>query len=494
MASVSGTSITGTNGNNFRLEVPNSSSDFQSSLFNLSQLHQKMDSLQQFLSESIDRNTLLGKDQMDLVSNEISSAIHQIIVNGAALISSTQSHQNLVSEEGTVLMSGNFVDRTDFNSPTSLNALLRSQIAGKAVESIDLTVQMSYPRSSVSEDLIGSETNNQLDFSLSSEKLKGRTDPTDSNSLMRTQIAMNAPVTVFSSITAEAVKPVDLSTVQMRFPAVEGSNTSAVLRGFGMNNPDFNLSFEKMKGKIDPKVEQMKDEIDDGDCEIVELDAVELLAEHIHFCEICGKGFKRDANLRMHMRAHGNQFKTPEALAKPDKGIESRHKVRFSCPFVGCNRNKSHKKFRPLKSAVCVKSHFRRSHCPKMYSCNRCNKKSFSILADLKGHLKHCGESKWRCSCGTTFSRKDKLFGHMALFEGHMPAIAEEGERSKGPIAMEEDEETQLEDESVPDGFDQGLFFDSLQENFSSIDDGDSLKDVFGSPILGTGLEGWFDM
>nr|GMD55963.1 protein SENSITIVE TO PROTON RHIZOTOXICITY 1-like [Ipomoea batatas] len=55
---------------------------------------------------------------------------------------------------------------------------------------------------------------------------------------------------------------------------------------------------------------QAVDEGRDGsggeDWEIIELDAVELLAEYIHFCEICGKGFKRD-------------FKTPEALAKPGK-------------------------------------------------------------------------------------------------------------------------------------------------------------------------------
>lgn len=172
------------------------------------------------------------------------------------------------------------------------------------------------------------------------------------------------------------------------------------------------------------------EEDDDGrDNEIVEMDAVELLAEHVHFCEICGKGFKRDANLRMHMRAHGNQFKTLAALSKPDHQPEAAaaapaaRKRRFSCPFLGCNRNRAHKRFRPLKSAVCVKSHFRRSHCPKIYSCTRCNKKSFSVLADLKSHLKHCGECRWRCSCGTSFSRKDKLFGHMALFEGHMPAV-----------------------------------------------------------------------
>ena len=45
------------------------------------------------------------------------------------------------------------------------------------------------------------------------------------------------------------------------------------------------------------------------------------------------------------------------------------------------------------------------------------------MVADLKTHEKHCGRDKWQCSCGTTFSRKDKLFGHIGLFAGHTPAM-----------------------------------------------------------------------
>ncbi|KAK8601688.1 hypothetical protein V6N13_058628 [Hibiscus sabdariffa] len=169
-------------------------------------------------------------------------------------------------------------------------------------------------------------------------------------------------------------------------------------------------------------------------CDIVELDAEDLLAKYTHYCQVCGKGFKRDANLRMHMRAHGDEYKTNAALVNPVKHHEgsnngvgncsTKFPKKYSCPQEGCRWNQKHAKFQPLKSMICVKNHYKRSHCPKMYVCKRCNRKQFSVLSDLRTHEKHCGDLKWQCSCGTTFSRKDKLVGHVALFVGHSQVVA----------------------------------------------------------------------
>ncbi|KAI7736869.1 hypothetical protein M8C21_014410 [Ambrosia artemisiifolia] len=274
-----------------------------------------------------------------------------------------------------------------------------------------------------------------------------------SNSLTTNTIIPTSHMSVISDEISAAITAAILNATALISAANNNINN--------INPSQSHLNFNPLTTPALLKTEANEEHIED-DLDIVELDAVELLAEHLHFCEFCGKGFKRDANLRMHMRAHGNRFKTLEALSKPDKSVDSEvigvKTTRFSCPFAGCH------------------------------------KKNFSVLADLKSHLKHCGETKWKCSCGTSFSRKDKLFGHIALFEGHMPAMplvpevaVEDGGRGKGvalqplPPVVEGVEGVEwVDDDMLFDGL-GSIDDDTLFDGLGSIDDGFCLQNILGA-------------
>lgn len=256
-----------------------------------------------------------------------------------------------------------------------------------------------------------------------------------------------------------------LSSVKGRGTVNPTSIESAVdLEGFGTINVEaeagkegLGLGFKKPDGAakgIGAEVANSNNSCKDTDKKveavdnIVEMNESDIFAEHTHFCEICGKGFKRDANVRMHMRAHGNEYKTHQALMSKPSAPCPDPAMRYSCPFERCRRNRNSRKFKPLKSMASLRNHYKRSHWPKMYTCNKCNKQ-FSVAGDLKSHGKNCGHNRWQCSCGTTFTRKDKLFGHVSLFEGHRPMLPS----AEASAKSEEEENSTRGNENRPNYF-----------------------------------------
>lgn len=77
-------------------------------------------------------------------------------------------------------------------------------------------------------------------------------------------------------------------------------------------------------GEGGPLVGRVMRVIGGEEVEVVEVEPWEVLQEHSHFCEECGKGFKREANLRMHRRGHGDHFKSMQALAASQRERDAR--------------------------------------------------------------------------------------------------------------------------------------------------------------------------
>ncbi|GMG98557.1 hypothetical protein Nepgr_000397 [Nepenthes gracilis] len=153
----------------------------------------------------------------------------------------------------------------------------------------------------------------------------------------------------------------------------------------------------------------------DPGAEVIALSPSALLATNRFFCEICGKGFRRDQNLQLHRRGHNLPWKLKQRSTKePMKRV-------YVCPENTCVH---HHPSRALGDLSGIKKHFCRKHGEKKWRCEKCDK-SYAVQSDWKAHSKTCGTREYKCDCGTIFSRRDGFITHRAFCN----ALAEETER-----------------------------------------------------------------
>lgn len=135
-------------------------------------------------------------------------------------------------------------------------------------------------------------------------------------------------------------------------------------------------------------------------------------------CNICGKIFVRQYDLRRHIMVHAGDkpFECPHC----DKAFTARSDlVRHSVVHTG---------ERPFQCDMCpsryscaasLATHRKKHSARKAYTCELCSA-SFSLVRDLQKHaIVHTGEKPYSCdACGQQFAARKRLKDHMKLHTG----------------------------------------------------------------------------